>query len=121
MLDNYVSRRWRKSFGLETNWLKNLGDDETKKSFNVSIWSPRALVDLEGNSRVHEKSHVQFITLSTPGVFLDCEDSMSIECKVKRVYESVNTVIRPLFKFFFYFNEKENQLVFCISVREILA
>lgn len=37
---------------------------------------------------------------------------MSIECKVKRVYESVNTVIRPLFKFFFYFNEKENQPVF---------
>lgn len=46
---------------------------------------------------------------------------MSIECKVKRVYESVNTVIRPLFKFFFYFNEKENQLFFGISVREILA
>lgn len=56
VLDNYVSRRWRKSFGLETNWLKNLGDDETKKSFNVSIWSPRALVDLEGNSRVYMRS-----------------------------------------------------------------
>lgn len=42
------------------------------------------------------------------GVFVDCEDFMFIECKVKCVYELVNIVICFLFKFFFYFNEKEN-------------
>lgn len=58
VLDNYVSRWWRKLFGLEMNWLKNLGDDEIKKSFNVLIWLFWVLVDLEGNSWVYEKLYV---------------------------------------------------------------
>lgn len=56
VLDNYVSRWWRKLFGLEMNWLKNLGDDEIKKSFNVLIWLFWVLVDLEGNSWVYMRS-----------------------------------------------------------------
>lgn len=56
VLDNYVSRWWRKLFGLEMNWLKSLGDDEIKKSFNVLIWLFWVLVDLEGNSWVYMRS-----------------------------------------------------------------
>lgn len=56
VLDNYVSRWWRKLFGLEMNWLKNLGDDEIKKSFNVLIWLFWVLVDLEGNNWVYMRS-----------------------------------------------------------------
>lgn len=56
VLGNYVSRWWRKLFGLEMNWLKNLGDDEIKKSFNVLIWLFWVLVDLEGNSWVYMRS-----------------------------------------------------------------
>lgn len=56
VLDNYVSRWWRKLFGLEMNWLKNLGDDEIKKSFNVLIWLFWVLVDLGGNSWVYMRS-----------------------------------------------------------------
>lgn len=56
VLDNYVSRWWRKLFGLEMKWLKSLGDDEIKKSFNVLIWLFWVLVDLEGNSWVYMRS-----------------------------------------------------------------
>lgn len=46
------------------------------------------------------------------GFFLDCEDFMFIECKVKCVYELVNIVICFLFKFFFILMRKKINLFF---------